>query len=94
MRTLVSTSSFKRAFKALIRRDPEMKSQIAQRLEMLAVDPFQPALKTHKLKGKLSGAWACAVEYDCRIVFNFKKNPDSDLEEILLIDICSHDEVY
>jgi len=72
MRTLVSTSSFKRAFKALIRRAPAMKSQIAQRLEMLAVDPFHPALKTHKLKGKLSGAWACTVEHDCRIVFNFQ----------------------
>jgi addiction module RelE/StbE family toxin len=94
VRTLVSTSSFKRAFKALIRHKPEMKSRIAQRLEMLVADPFHPALRTHKLKGKLSGAWACTVEYDCRIVFNFKKNPDSDAEEILLIDIGSHDQVY
>ena len=94
MRTLVSTSSFKRAFKALIRHKPEMKSRIAQRLEMLVADPFHPALRTHKLKGKLSGAWACTVEYDCRIVFNFKKNPDSDAEEVLLIDIGSHDQVY
>ncbi|MEE3718128.1 type II toxin-antitoxin system mRNA interferase toxin, RelE/StbE family [Tumidithrix elongata RA019] len=94
MRTLVFTSSFKRAFKSLIRREPEMEGKIVERLEILVVDPFHPSLKTHKLKGKLSGAWACSIEYDCRIVFNFKKSSDSDVEEILLIDIGSHDEVY
>ncbi|MEG4852384.1 type II toxin-antitoxin system mRNA interferase toxin, RelE/StbE family [Microcoleus sp. B5-D4] len=94
MRSLVLASSFKRAFKSLIRQEPEMEEKIAERLELLANDPFHPSLKTHKLKGKLSGAWACTVEYDCRIVFNFKKYSDSDVEEILLIDIGSHDEVY
>jgi addiction module RelE/StbE family toxin len=94
MRTLSFSSSFKRAFKALIRREPEMEGKITDRLETLVVDPFHPSLKTHKLKGKLFGAWACTVEYDCRIVFNFKKSSDSDVEEILLIDIGSHDDVY
>jgi addiction module RelE/StbE family toxin len=94
MRTLVLASSFKRAFKSLIRQDPEMENKIAQRLQLLVNDPFEPSLKTHKLKGKLSGAWACTVDYDCRIIFNFKKSSDSDVEEILLIDIGSHDEVY
>ncbi|NET83056.1 MAG: plasmid stabilization protein [Moorea sp. SIO1F2] len=51
-------------------------------------------LRTHKLKGKLSGAWACSVEYDCRLIFNFEQNPDTLEEEILLIDIGTHDEVY
>jgi addiction module RelE/StbE family toxin len=94
MRTIVFASSFKRAFKSLIRREPEMEAKIAERLRLLATDPFHNSLKTHKLKGKLSGAWACTVEYDCRIVFNFKKDPDSEVEEIFLIDIGSHDEVY
>lgn len=94
MRALVLSSSFKRAFKALVRRTPEIESRIADCLKLLSVDPFHPALKTHKLKGKLSGAWACTVEYDCRIVFNFQKHPNTKAEEILLIDIGSHDEVY
>jgi hypothetical protein len=34
------------------------------------------------------------VEYDCRIVFDFVDNPETGEEEILLIDIGSHDEVY
>lgn len=94
MRTLVFSSSFKRAFKSLIRREPDLEEKISARLAILVIDPFHPSLKTHKLKGKLSGVWACTIEYDCRIIFNFKKYPDSDIEEILLIDIGNHNEVY
>jgi mRNA-degrading endonuclease YafQ of YafQ-DinJ toxin-antitoxin module len=60
----------------------------------LAENSFEPLLQTHKLKGQLAGSWACSVEYDCRIVFNFVENPESGDEEILLLDIGSHDEVY
>ena len=94
MKKLVLSSSFKRAFKGLIRRRPAIEKRLAERLKLLSSDPFHPSLKTHRLKGKLSGAWACTVEYDCRIVFNFQNNPDTGEEEILLIDLGSHDEVY
>ena len=63
-------------------------------LEKLAHEPFDPTLKTHKLRGKLSGLWACYVEYDCRIVFTFEKVPDDDKDLIVLADIGKHDEVY
>ncbi len=33
------------------------------------------------------------MDYDCRIVFNFVQNIESGKEEILLIDIGTHDEV-
>jgi len=63
-------------------------------LKSLAENSFEPSLQTHKLKGQLTGSWACSVAYDCRIVFDFVENPESRDEEILLIDIDSHDEVY
>ena len=94
MITLVFGSSFKRAFKNNIKRRPELKPKIEEKLRLLAADPYNPILRTHKLKGKLSGAWACSVEYDCRIVFSFEKNQETEKEEILLIDIGTHDEVY
>ncbi len=94
MKTLVLASSFKRAYKKLLRRQPEIKIIVDERLALLAIDPFDPTLQSHKLKGKLSGSWACSVEYDCQIVFNFVENAESGEEEILLIDIGSHDEVY
>lgn len=94
MRTLVFASSFKREFKVIIKRRPELKQRIEDRLRVLANDPFEPSLRTHKLKGKLAGSWSCTVEYDCRIIFDFVKNQNSEEEEILLIDLGSHDEVY
>ena len=94
MKTLVWGASFRRALKKTVRRDPQWRKRIADALGWLAADPFDPRLETHKLKGELAGLWACTAEYDCRIVFEFVKNPASGVEEILLIDIGKHDEVY
>jgi mRNA interferase YafQ len=94
MNNLVISSSFKRAFKAIVKRQPDLKNKIEAKLRLLSADPFDPTLRTHKLKGKLSEAWSCSVEYDCRIVFRFEQNPETLEEEINLIDIGSHDEVY
>jgi len=44
---------------------------------------------THKLSGKLRGLWAFSCDYDCRVIFKFINK-----ENVLLIDIGSHDEVY
>ncbi len=94
MTNLILSPSFKRAFKAVIKAKPELKSKIESKLRLLADNPYNTILRTHKLKGKLSGAWACTIEYDCRIVFTFEKNQDTLEEEINLIDIGTHDEVY
>ncbi|RKY62389.1 MAG: type II toxin-antitoxin system mRNA interferase toxin, RelE/StbE family [Candidatus Latescibacterota bacterium] len=89
MRSLIWGSSFKRAYRRLIRSDPAMKSKVAETLKKLVDNPFHPLLRTHKLSGRLKGLWACVVEYDCRVIFQFLDDGD-----ILLIDIGSHDEVY
>lgn len=94
MKTLVLSSPFQRAFKRLLNKNPELEIKIAQKLELLVNDPFHPALKTHKLKGSLVGAWSFTIDYDCRIVFKFVTNKISGKEEILLINIGSHEEVY
>lgn len=94
MKTITFARSFKRAYKALIRKRPELQPKVEAVLRLLAENSFAPSLQTHKLKGQLAGSWACTVEYDCRIVFDFVENLDSGDEEILLLDIGSHDEVY
>ncbi|MFA6111367.1 MAG: hypothetical protein WDA75_21630 [Candidatus Latescibacterota bacterium] len=40
-------------------------------LAQLAADAFHPSLRTHRLKGKLTGSWACSAGFDLRIVFSF-----------------------
>ena len=61
-------------------------------MELLAEDALKPGLKTHKLKGKLAGSWACSAGYDLRIVFQFVKHKGQDA--ILLEGVGTHDEVY
>ena len=59
------------------------------RLEAFIENPFAPGLKTHKLTGVLDGLWAFSISYDCRVIVDFVSP-----EEVILIDIGSHDEVY
>jgi mRNA interferase YafQ len=59
----------------------------------LEQDVYDPALRTHKLGGKLATYLACSCGYDCRIVFAIEKYQDQT-EYLLLIDIGTHDDVY
>lgn len=94
MRTLVWSTGFKRAFKQLARQRPQLRAKAERILHQLSDDPFHSTLRTHKLKGKLAGAWACSVDYDTRIIFDFVRDPNSGEEEILLLTVGTHDEVY
>jgi len=94
MRTLVWSNAFRRSFKRWMRKRPSMDNDIAEVLRLLVVDPFSPQLETHKLKRKLSGSWACSAGYDLRIVFDFLKAEKGSADEILLLTIGPHDEVY
>lgn len=94
MRRLAWHKSFRRAFRRVCRKKPELEAKIFLTLERLMADPFDPALKAHKLKGHLEGLWACWVEYDCRVVFTFTGNGESREELIALVDIGTHEEVY
>jgi mRNA interferase YafQ len=94
MRTLIWGRTFARAFKRTVKRDRTLSRDIEETLRLLVGDPFAPQLETHKLKGKLSGSWACSVGYDLRIVFDFVKGRKQKQDDILLIEIGTHEEVY
>jgi addiction module RelE/StbE family toxin len=94
MTTLVWSAGFIRAMQRATRRQPSLRSRTADTLRQLAVDPFHPGLHSHKLKGELAGVWACTVDYDTRILFEFVHNVQSGEDEIHLLTIGTHDEVY
>ncbi|MBD2778768.1 type II toxin-antitoxin system YafQ family toxin [Iningainema tapete] len=94
MKNLVWSPTFVRAFKRLVRKNPELRSPIKKVLQQLSEDPFQQSLRSHKLKGDLTGRWSCSVDYNNRILFKFVTNPDSGEEEIFLLTLGSHDDVY
>ena len=88
------SSSYKRAFKKVIKHTPNIRTKIISTMKLLEQDPFDPKLKSHKLQGILEDTWACSIAYDLRIIFTFIKNTTNDETEILLIDLGTHDEVY
>ena len=58
--------------------------------EKLTNNPFENSLKTHKLKGNLSDFYACSLTYQYRIVLTIEVRD----EEVILVNIGTHDEVY
>jgi addiction module RelE/StbE family toxin len=91
-RLLLPTKAFNRSARKLTRKNPQAADDLRTTLELLAEDTFDPALKTHKLKGRLAGSWACSAGYDLRVVFQFVKHKDADA--LLLEVVGTHDEVY
>ncbi|MGK7882916.1 MAG: type II toxin-antitoxin system YafQ family toxin [Crocosphaera sp.] len=91
---VIWSEGFKRSFKKLIKKNPQLKPKIFDVLRQLAEDPFTSSLKSHKLSGNLEELWSCSVNYDCRIIFSFSEDGESLEIIILLIDIGRHDQVY
>ena len=84
MRVTASTRFLRRAKKL---RDPQA-SMLRAALRRFAVDPQDPLLRTHKLKGELADYWAFSVDDDLRVMFRWVG------EEAFLVNLGSHDEVY
>ena len=94
MRKLIWSNTFVRSFKKLTGKRPDLNRDVAEALRILVEDPFLPQLETHKLRGKLSGSWACSAGYDLRIVFDFVKSEEYKEDDIFLIAVGTHEEVY
>jgi addiction module RelE/StbE family toxin len=94
MRKLVLTSRFKRSLRKFVKRDQRLQAQIEDTLKQMEIDLFAAKLSTHRLKGEFEGLRACSCGYDCRIIFSLEKDPDTDAEVMVLLNIGSHDEVY
>ena len=82
---------------SLARGQPQISVRLAARRTAgkrpgVAEDAFHPRLRTHKLKGKLKGSWACSARYDLRIVFRFVQYEEA--EAVLLETVGTHEEVY
>lgn len=88
------TSKSLRAFKRLVRKNPQLRPLIEKTLEKLAESPFHPSLRTHKLMGDFFDVWSCSIDYNYRILFEFVENTKSGSPAILLLNIGTHDEVY
>jgi mRNA interferase YafQ len=86
---IVWDQGFKRIYQKKIKYNVDLKKKFWDAMELFSKTPFDRRLRTHKLSGKLEGFWAFSVTYDCRVIFKFLNG-----DEVLLIDIGGHVEVY
>ena len=82
---LTASSRFLRKARKL----PEPQSSMLRAaIRRFALDPQDPLLRTHKLKGDLAAYWAFSVDDDLRVLFRWEG------EEAFLVNLGSHDQVY
>ena len=91
MKKLVWTSKFLKSSEKFLKNNPELINLYKEKIKLIEEDPYHISLKTHKLKGRLSGFYSASINFDYRIVFQIDDDANGS---IILHNIGSHDEVY
>lgn len=87
---LVYPESYIRRARKFIKRHPELLGQYGKTLELLEVNPFHPSLRLHPLQGRLTGLHSVSINISYRISMELVISK----QEITLVNIGTHDEVY
>ncbi|AHE97281.1 type II toxin-antitoxin system RelE/ParE family toxin [Thioalkalivibrio paradoxus] len=87
---LQTMAAFDRQARKFLKRHPDLRARLADVLVLREQDPFAPSLRLHALTGKLEGLQAVRINYSNRVVLRLQ----IEGQEILLLDIGSHDAVY
>ncbi len=87
---IIFPESYNKRARKLLRKHPEIINQYQKTLELLEVDPYHPSLRLHSLEGRLKGLSSVSINMSYRIVLEMVISDD----EILLVNVGSHDQVY
>lgn len=87
---LVFPDNYTRRARKFLQSHPQLRSQYQKILELLEVNPFHPSLRLHGLQGRLQGLSSVSINMSYRIVIELMIRDN----EIILINIGSHDQVY
>jgi len=71
---IIYGSKFAREYKKLL---DNIKDIAEEQEALFRKNPFDPKLKTHKLKGKLSGFLSFSIGHKYRIIFEFSKDKNT-----------------
>lgn len=87
---IVITENYFKKLKKFIKKHPDIFEGYGKTMELLEIDPYHPSLRLHKLQGKLREYHSISINMQYRIVIDFIIKD----EEIIPIDIGTHDDVY
>jgi mRNA-degrading endonuclease YafQ of YafQ-DinJ toxin-antitoxin module len=87
---LVITASYEKKLKRFLKKHPEVLERYAKAMVLLERDPWHPSLRPHKLKGRLREYHSISITLSYRVVIDLVIED----ENIIPLDIGTHDEVY
>jgi proteic killer suppression protein len=88
--SLIFTPSYEKVEGQFLRRHPGLLDRYHRTLALLELDPFHPSLRLHALQGRLEGLHAVSINLQYRITLELELHD----EEIILVSVGSHGEVY
>jgi len=90
MYKLVETKSYQKKLVKFFKKHKNLLNRYEKVIFLLEANPYHPSLRLHKLQGKLKEYYSVSLDMEYRIIIDFIIVD----EEIILIDIGSHDDVY
>ena len=87
---IIRTDEYFKKLKKFIKKHPDVLNKYIKTIELLEIDPYHPSLRIHKLSGKLRVYYSVSINMKYRVVIDFIIQKD----EIIPIDIGTHDDVY
>lgn len=81
VKRVIHSPKFQRSLQGL---PLDLVDKVVERTLLLRKDFFHPALKTHKLHGKLAGLWSFSVDWKYRVVFERAGS------SVILLDVGDH----
>jgi mRNA-degrading endonuclease YafQ of YafQ-DinJ toxin-antitoxin module len=88
--SLIFTESYEKIEGRFLQRHPGMRERYRRTLALLELDPLHPSLRLHALQGRLAGLHSASINLQYRITLELELRE----EEIILVSVGSHGEVY
>ncbi len=87
---LIFPERYLKRARQFLKKHPTLLKQYQKTIELLELNPQHPSLRLHALDGRLKGLSSVSVNMSYRILLEIiiKKN------EIIFVDIGSHEQVY
>ena len=90
MYKILETKSYVKKLKKFLKKHPDIFKKYEKTIYILEANPNHPSLRLHKLEGKLKDFYSISIDMEYRIILDFIIIDN----QIFLIDIGSHDDVY
>ena len=90
MYDLLLPESYRKHERRFLKKHPELLRRYQKTLELLQVNPHHTSLRLHALRGTLTGLHSVSISLQYRIILELEIKE----EQILLVSVGSHNEVY